>query len=104
MSIKTRKYMYQIETVDNNEELDYLDTPLDKLDLSTLQTVMISGPFVNRPDLISLKMYGNYHMGWLIALHNDFLDPVFDFYLGREIDIPDLDEYYRFYNANSRSR
>lgn len=104
MSIKIRKYMYSVSKLDENYELDFLETPLSKMNLPTVKTITITGPLEFRPDLVSLRAFGNYHMGWLIAIHNDLLDPINDFYIGREIKIPDLDEYYRFYNANSRSR
>lgn len=104
MSIQTRKYMYAVKRINDNFELDYLDTPFSDMELPTDKTIRISAAMQYRPDLVSLKAYGNYNMGWLIALHNGFLDPVYDFEIGTEVDIPNLDEYYRYYNANSRRR
>lgn len=104
MSIQTRKYMYSVRRVDENFELDYLDTPFSDMDLPTTTMIRINSVMQYRPDLVSLKAFGNYNMGWLIALHNDFLDPIYDFEIGTEVRIPDLDSYYRLYNSRSRSR
>ena len=104
MSIQTSKYMYNVQNVDGNFELDYLDSPLPNVDLPTETTIRLTVVMQYRPDLVSLKAFGNYNMGWLIALHNDFLDPIYDFEIGREVKIPNLDSYYRYYNANSRRR
>lgn len=103
MSITERKLMYAKATVNTNTELDLIDTKLGSLDLETIRTFRIPQGMEYRPDLISMKVFGNFDMGWLIALHNDFLDPILDFYTGRTIKIPSLDEYYRFYNRNARS-
>jgi len=46
--------------------------------------------FVNRPDNISFKFYGNGKYWWIIALRNEIQDPFSEFYLGRYIKIPDL--------------
>ncbi len=96
--------MYPVYKVDENYELDYLETPFVNMNLPTVKSIRITGPLEFRPDLVSFKAFGNYHMGWLIAIHNNLLDPVDDLYIGREIKIPDLDAYYRYYNSNSRSR
>lgn len=98
------KFFYPEKEIDQHIELDYLNSELTKIYLRTSQTFVISSPFEYRPDLISFRMFGSYHYGWLIAMHNDFLDPVFEFTKGKEIDIPDIDQYFRFYNRNSISR
>lgn len=102
MSMKERKWFFEEATVNGNIELDYLNPNYIEMDLETATTFVIPKVFENRPDLISLRFYGNYHLGWLIAHHNNFLDPIFDFSFGKEIDIPDLDEYFRFYKAYAR--
>lgn len=104
MSLKERKYLYSVVEVDNNKELDYLSKDFTEMDLETSTTFRIPQVYRYRPDLISLKFFGNYHMGWLISLHNNFLDPIFDFKNGRIIDIPDMDDYFRYYKARSRRR
>lgn len=102
MSIKERKYLYEEVMVDGNRELDFLSTNFIQVNLDSVRDFRIPTVLQYRPDLISKKFYGNFHMGWLIALHNDFMDPIFDFYEGRLIKIPNLDEYFRYYKTNSR--
>lgn len=103
-SITKRKYMYDLATIDDVFELDYLRSPLTSIELRTVKVIRLTAPMQYRPDLVSLKELGTYHMGWLISLHNDFPDPIYDYTIGREVKIPDLDQYYRYYNRNSRRR
>lgn len=103
MSIKERKFLYQVVEVDNNKELDFLSTEFSKMELDYIREFRIPSILQYRPDLISKKFFGNFHMGWLIALHNDFMDPIFDFKTGRLIEIPNLDDYFRYYKTHSRS-
>lgn len=102
MSIKERKYFYNAEYVDNNLELDFLNKDYIMMDIETATTFRIPRAFKYRPDLISLKFYNNYHLGWLIAHHNEFLDPIIDFEVGKLIKIPDLDSYFRYYKTYTR--
>lgn len=103
MSLIERKDFYVREMVDGNAELDYLTSSLNDMQLSTVESYRISNATAYRPDLISSIYYQNYNLGWLIAYHNNILDPITEFYMGRVIDIPSLTEYYQFYNRNSRS-
>lgn len=103
-SITNRKYMYGLEQVDNHYELDYLRSPLTSIELRTTKVIIITSVMQYRPDLVSLRELGSYHLGWLISLHNDFIDPIYDYEIGTEVKIPDLDEYYRHYNRTSRRR
>lgn len=104
MSLKERKYLYKTVGVDGNKELDFFTPSFIELDVDSSTTFVIPTVMEYRPDLISMRFYGNYHMGWLIALHNDYLDPVFDFKQGNRISIPDMDEYFRYYKARSHRR
>ena len=98
------KFFYKEKELNDYRELDYLDTNIHKMNLSTTDVFTVTAPYEYRPDLISLRVFGDYHYGWLIALHNDFLDPVFSITVGREIDIPDIDEYFDFFAENTFSR
>ena len=46
--------------------------------------------YVNRPDAIAFKFYGNSKYWWLIALRNGIKDPFYEFYKGRKLKIPNL--------------
>lgn len=113
MSIDDRGLMYEYVSTDIFGELtdeltaihkepDFLATKLIDMKLPTIENFRIGAAFVNRPDLISQKYYGNYHFGWLLAYHNDFLDMTEDFYLSRQIEIPDLNAYFKYFNRYSR--
>jgi hypothetical protein len=104
MSLKERKFLYNIVEVDNNKELDYLSDSFIDIELRTSTSFSIPITMRYRPDLISLKFYNNYHLGWLLAKHNGLLDPIFDFEYERQINIPDLDSYFRYYKSQSRRR
>lgn len=103
MTISVRKYFFDEVTVNENKELDYLNESFTDMKLDSVDSVRISGPFQYRPDLISFKYYNNFDFGWLIALHNNFLDPIYDFKTGEVIKIPDLEQYFRYYKAYTRS-
>lgn len=103
MSMKERKWFFNETKVNGNVELDYLNHHYTEMQLETATSFVIPKVFQYRPDLISLRFYGNYHMGWLIAHHNNFLDPIYEFEFGKEIMIPDLDSYFRYYKAYARS-
>lgn len=89
------------DTVGSDVELDYLDTNLYKLDLSTIDVFTVTAATQHRPDLISFRYFGTYNMWWLISMHNDFIDGVWDYEIGKDIRIPSKEEYTRFYNVNA---
>lgn len=103
MAITDRKRMYEVVEVNGNKELDFLQTRFTEMELSTNKSFRIPQALQFRPDLISYKFYGNFHMGWLICLHNDMLDPINDFYEGRLIEIPSIEQYYRYYARFGRT-
>lgn len=103
-NMEKRKYLYVLKRAEGNNELDYLDSALIKKRFKTDAKFRITGVYENRPDLISLRFSGSYHYGWLIALHNDILDPFEEFVKGKEINIPDFDEYFQFYNDKAERR
>lgn len=83
-------------------ELDYLNTNILNMNLSTVDTFTVTQATKYRPDLISLRFFGNYNMGWLISLHNGFIEGVFDYEVGVTVNIPSMNEYARFVNRNAR--
>lgn len=104
MTIDRRKYFFEQEIINGNHELDFLSSRFAEMKLETVDSIIIPSVMQYRGDLISFKFYRNFNFGWLIAIHNDFLDPVYDFKTGRRINIPDIDGYFRYYKAFSRSR
>lgn len=101
MSMDDRKSFYRKRVSENGDiEVDYINTNMNKMNLRTVSKFRITAAFVDRPDLISQQAYGSYNFGWLISLHNKIMNPFVDYYIGRVIDIPSLDDYYKFYNRN----
>jgi len=98
------KFFYKEVELNDRIELDYLDTDLVNIDLDTIDVFTVTAPYQYRPDLVSKRVFGDYHYGWLIAIHNDFLDPVESITIGKVIDIPDIDEYFEFFSENTYSR
>jgi hypothetical protein len=104
MASMSRLKMFEKIQIDGNDELDYLDSSLDDMSLSSIDTFVISDPYIERPDLVSYRFYRNHNYGWLIAWHNDMLDPIGDMSFGKRINIPSIEEYYRYINRNRRRR
>ena len=102
MSFTTRRDFYDVVTVDGIKELDYLTSRLNVMELDTVEYHIVDTVTEYRPDLISLRYFGNYDLGWLIAEHNGFLDTVNEFYCPRVVRIPSLTQYNQYYNRNTR--
>lgn len=100
--LEYRKQYYLPVTVDGIKELDFLKTSLLKLDLDTATRHIVTDATANRSDLISKIYFDNYDMDWIIHMHNDILDPFTEYYVGRTINIPFLDDYFAFYNRYAK--
>lgn len=103
MTMVTRRYFYESADVDGDKELDYLTSSLNPMSLPTSTYHTVNAATQYRPDLISMLFYNTYDLGWLIADHNNMTDPIEDLTIGRVIKIPAVDDYYRYYNRNTRS-
>lgn len=97
-SFEQRKYYFTPVVVNGNRELDLLKTELTAITLETAAYHRITHATENRPDLIAKIYFDNFDLGWLICYHNKLVDPFVDFYIGREIAIPYIDDYYQFFN------
>lgn len=104
MAVLSKRFLYATSDEAGETELDYLNTNISSMDLETNERVRITAAFEGRPDLLSFRFYGNWNLGWLIAYHNDMLDPVEELTVGAIVDIPSLDSYYRFANRNKKRR
>lgn len=102
MALSERRYLYPVATVDGKRELDFIRSSIDAMNLKTSQQWKIPSQFEHRPDLISYKFFGTYHLGWLLARHNGFMDMTFDFNTGVTLKIPDITDFYKYYYSNSR--
>jgi hypothetical protein len=103
MSVTRRFDLYKTALVNNNKELDYLDTKIyeaNRVNGYTYYTVVQSTE--HRLDLISYIHYNTVDLWWLIAQYNEILDPLEEVVMGRVLQIPALPDYYKFYNNNSK--
>ena len=102
MPLSDRFVLFQKVAIDSNTEYDYIKSSLNDMELSTIEKMRLDAVYAFRPDLISFKYYGSFDFGWLIAFHNDIVDPTSEFTVGKMIDIPSIEDYYRFVNRNKK--
>lgn len=55
---------------------------------------------INRPDLISFRVYGNPDLFWVIALRNNWLLPILDIKAGQVLECPHLDDITAAFNSS----
>jgi len=96
-----RKDLYSKVMVDDNKELDLLDSKIPNFEFNSYTTFTVPQFAEGRIDIISFIKYDNVNLWWMIAQANEIIDPLTELYMGRVLLIPDLSEYYTFYNANS---
>ena len=61
-------------------------------DLDDIDFLIADPKYINRPDAISYKFYGNAKYWWVIAERNEINDPFTGFYQGRVIKIPTMEK------------
>lgn len=101
-SLEQRKFYFAPVTILGNRELDYLKTELTRMTLETATYHRVTAATENRPDLIAKIFYDNFDMGWILHYHNKIMDPFVDYYIGREVAIPYIDDYYQFFNRYAK--
>ena len=102
MSMMERRKLIRRVEFDGNLERDLLCNKLQGVTFSTMAEFQVTSATEGRLDLISRRFFNTFHLGWLIAHHNDILDPFNEVSRGRVLKIPDLQEYFSFYNDNAR--
>jgi hypothetical protein len=100
MALKDRQDLYTSQTVSGNTELDFLSSPLINYDFISYTLFVVPQYMIGRLDLVSYVNYGVPDFWWLIAQANDILDVFSDITAGQTLKIPNLSEYYNFYNTN----
>lgn len=104
MTALNRRSLFKTNTVNGNQELDYLDNSIVDMSLTTVKTIYINDAFSGRPDLVAFRFLGDFNFGWLIAWHNNLADPIGELVPGKKIEIPSIEEYYRYINRNRKSK
>lgn len=96
-----RTLFYKTELVDGNKEYDYLNTKFHELEGDIEDaSFIVPEHMVGRLDLISMMFYDTSALWWLIAHTNDIIDPL-EMYVGQELRIPAMVDYYQFFIDNS---
>lgn len=102
--LNNRQRLWKKVVVDGNLEYDYLGNGnIDFREMVTDHTYVVTGPVVNRIDMISYKIYGTVDLWWLICAVNDIMDPFTELTLGRVLKVPTIDAYYEFFNKKIRA-
>lgn len=100
--LQNRLIRYQPTLIDNNLEYDYLSKKT--IDFSAFPTqesiYTVTSYTVGKISLISFEVYENVNFWWLLAIRNEIINPLSELYVGRQIFVPSLIDYYDFYNKN----
>lgn len=80
-----------ITTTRNNQRFLVLRPSLNLEPGASDTFVTITEEYVNRPDLISFRVYGDRRLWWVIYEFNNIRDPFFDLGLGQILRIPARD-------------
>lgn len=98
--ITNRLKTYTIHTIDNNEELDFLDSKLSSYVPQSVGEFRIPQSLDGRIDLIANFIYGDVNLWWLIARVNNMIDVVEECASGKVIYVAELTDYYDYYKKN----
>lgn len=101
-NIQQRLSFYSKVEIDQDLEVDLLDTQLPFYKVKQEKIYVVKGHNVGKPSLISYDIFGTTELGWLIMHVNDIMDPYEELYLGKELIVPQLKEYYNFYSNNRK--
>mgnify|MGYP000926191847 CR=1 FL=1 len=97
-----RRVYYKTVLVNNNKELDLLDTEISNLSSRDYTTHIVRQGEENRLYMISLKYYSTTKLWWYIAKLNNIIDPFGELPVGTKIKIPNIDPLFIFHNSNSK--
>jgi hypothetical protein len=93
-----RTKFYEIASVDNQNELDYLRTNIANFEMKYKPLYYRVGEEdLMRPDMISYRNYNTVNYWWLIMSVNGIFDPFNDLYVGLRLMIPNILDVYDFY-------
>jgi len=98
MALFNRTLFYEKETIDNILENDLVRNHFDLFKIKRPTTFFtVSRSYIQRPDLLSLKLYGNTQYWWIVARFNQIDDFWNDLNVGDVIRVPnkeDIEDWY----------
>jgi len=97
-----RTKFYNIVTVNDIPELDFLDNTLSQFEIKGLpRYIRTHLDDIQRPDLISWRNYQTVKYWWLILLANQIENPLEDMEEGVKYILPNILDIYKFYRTYS---
>lgn len=92
---------YKVVTVDGIEENDYLHNSLSKFKAKYATALYrVEAMDIQRPDLISYKVYGTVRYWWVVLSFNNIQNPLTDIEIGNILELPhtlDIQDFYKKY-------
>ena len=108
MSKFNRTFFYDEVEVDGVKEQDLLRNNFDLFEVQRPTTFFtMTAQYIQRPDLLSLKHYGNIGFWWILAKFNTIDDWWNDVEVGQVVRIPDpldIDDFYIRVRTKRRGR
>ena len=88
-----------IVDVEGKSEIDMVSNKFNDLEIKEpMFFYTIKSDDLKRPDLISIKFYGQQNYWWIIAKFNNIEDCFNDLYEGQILTIPSKNDIQRFYS------
>lgn len=101
----SRTNFYTNDKVNGVKESDLLSNPIQDFVFDSLyNTYTVVENDIQRPDLISQKIYGNMSYWWILMKINNVEDVWNDLYVGQVLKYPSSSEMDRFYNFNKNKK
>lgn len=98
-----RLKFYNLVTVDNIKEVDYMSSALkDFSPRHELSTYRVTEQDLLAPDLISHNVYGTEQYWWIILRFNKIVNPFIELEVGDLLYIPNLIDVYELYKEHRR--
>jgi hypothetical protein len=94
----SRTKFYNETTVDTTVEIDFLDHNLSKFSPRYKTTkYRVNETDLQRPDLISYRVYGTVNYWWIVLVFNGIQNPFTEIEVGDIINLPNILDIYDFY-------
>lgn len=75
----------------NDEDFIVLRNSLNLEEGDNDRFIEVTQEFINRPDLLSSKVYGTPELWWVIYEFNEIQDPIIDLKVGQVLRIPEIE-------------
>lgn len=93
-----RTKLFAKVTIDDIEELDFLDNNLTTMDMTrTITYYRVDDVDKQAPDNIAYKSYKNERLWWVVCLVNNLYNCSVDIVVGNLLKIPNILDVYDFY-------